>query len=176
MKRLPLGQILVEDGAIDRRQLRVGLEWQKRWNCRLGHALVHLGFAPEMVVLRALARQFHLPVVDLAGWDVDPEVLRLVPVRVQEQHALLPLELRRETRRGPLLVATSDPLDAAGLDAATFASGKIVRPVLACRSQIEVAIRRHQGRIRPEALDLPPEPDGEMDLVRPIVHQRRLWN
>jgi type IV pilus assembly protein PilB len=176
MKRVPLGQILLEDGSIDGRQLRAGLDWQKRWGGRIGNALVHLGLVQEAAVVSALGRQLNIAVIDLVGRQVDREVMRLVPARILDDRKVLPVQLLSETRRGPLLVATSDPLDVIGLDEVAFASGKDVRPVLAARSQIEVAIARNLGRHGPEALELPPEPIGEMDLVQPVVGDRRFWN
>ncbi|HET8724114.1 MAG TPA: hypothetical protein VFM53_07885 [Anaeromyxobacteraceae bacterium] len=176
MKRVPLGQILLEDGVIDGRRLRAGLDWQKRWGGRIGNALVHLGLVQEAAVTSALGRQLHVEVVDLTGRIVEPAVLALVPARILEQRKMLPLELLSETRRGPLVVATSDPLDVPGLDEVAFASGKLVRPVLAPRSQLEVAIARNLGRRRPEALELGPEPVGEMDLVQPLTRDSRYWN
>jgi MshEN domain len=168
MKREPIGQILVQDGAIDARQLRAGLDWQKRWGGRLGNALLHLGLVKEGALVRALGRQFGIPVVDLTSRHVPAEVLLLVPPRILQARGILPLELLSENRRGPLLLATSDPLDVHGLDEAAFASGKLVRPVLASRSQLEVAIARAIGGGRPEALELPPEPLEEMELVQPL--------
>jgi hypothetical protein len=176
MRRVPLGQILVEDGSIDGRQLRAGLDWQKRWGGRIGNALVHLGLVQEGAVVNALGRQLQIPVIDLGGRHVDAEVMRLVPARILEHRKILPVELLSETRRGPLVVATSDPLDVDGLDEAAFASGKQVRPVLAGRSQIEVALARNLGRNGPDALELPPEPLGEMDLVQPVSGDKRIWN
>jgi type IV pilus assembly protein PilB len=176
MKRVPLGQILLEDGVIDGRRLRAGLDWQKRWGGRIGNALVHLGLVQEGAVVSALGRQLQIPVVDLTGRQVEQSVLALVPARIVEQRKLLPLELLTETRRGPLLVATSDPLDVHAIDEVAFASGKLVRPVLAARTQLEVAIARNLGRRRPEALELPPEPAGEMDLVQPLTRDTRYWN
>ncbi len=175
MNRVPLGQILVEGGAISARQLRAGLDWQKRWGGRLGNALVHLGLVPETDVVRALGRQFSIPVMDLAGRHVPADVLLLVPTRILESRQVLPVELLSETRRGPLLVATADPLDVGAMDEVAFVSGKQVRPVLATRSQIEVAIHRYLGNVRPDALELPPEPAEEMDLVQP-VRAGRFWN
>ncbi len=175
MKRVPLGQILLEGGTIDGRQLRAGLDWQKRWGGRIGSALVHLGMVQETDLVRALGRQFEIPVIDLAGCHVKAEVLLLVPHRILETRNVLPLELLQECRRGPLLVATSDPLDMAGLDEVAFASGKQVRPVLAAKSQLVTAIARHLAGGHPEALELGPEPVGEMDLVQPL-RTERFWN
>lgn len=175
MKRVPIGQILVERGSIDGRQLRAGLDWQRRRGGRLGRALVHLGLLDETALVGALGFQFGIDVVDLADRFIDRDVLRLVPPRIIEARRVLPVELLEETRRGPLLVATSDPLDMHALDEVAFASGKQVRPMLASRAQIDVAIARLIGHSHREALDLPPEPVEEMDLVRP-VRTERFWN
>jgi type IV pilus assembly protein PilB len=175
MKREPIGQILVKDGAIDARQLRAGLDWQKRCGGRLGNALLHLGLVKETDLVHALGRQFEIPVVDLTYREVPAEVLLLVPQRIVEGRGVLPIELLSEVRRGPLLVATSDPLDLHAMDEVAFASGKLVRPVLASRSQLQVAIGRALGRGHGPALDLPPEPLGEMELVQPI-RPSSYWN
>jgi type IV pilus assembly protein PilB len=175
MKRVPIGQLLIQGGSIDTRQLRAGLEWQKRRGGRLGHALVHLGLVNETELLWALGRQFEIPIVDLTARNVPADVLLLVPQKIIEGHRVLPLELLSECRRGPLLVATSDPLDIQALDEVAFASGKLVRPVLATRTQLEVAIARYMGRGHPSALDMPPEPLGEMDLVQG-GRSTRFWN
>jgi type IV pilus assembly protein PilB len=175
MKRVPIGQILVEGGSIDGRQLRAGLDWQRRRGGRLGGALVHLGILDEAAVMVALGAQLGVPVVDLSGRHIDREILRLVPERVILERRVLPVELLLETRRGPLLVATNDPLDMQALDEVAFVSGKLVRPVLATKAQIDIAISRLLGLGRTDALDLPPEPLEEMELVQPIRAQR-FWN
>jgi type IV pilus assembly protein PilB len=175
MNRVPIGQILVERGSIDGRQLRAGLDWQRRRGGRLGGALVHLGMVDEAAVIAALGLQLGIPVIDLAGRQIDREVLRLVPESVIQSRRVLPVELLTETRRGPLVVATSDPLDMAALDEVAFVSGKLVRPVLVSNAQIDIAIARFLGLGRPDALDLPPEPLEEMELVEQMRPQR-FWN
>jgi hypothetical protein len=175
MKRIPIGQILVEEGAIDGRQLRAGLDWQRRRGGRIGGALLHLGMVDEAAVVRALGVQLGIPVIDLSTRAVDRDVLRLVPARIIETRRVLPVELLSETRRGPLVVATSDPLDLTALDEVAFASGKAVRPVLAPRVHIDVAIGQLLGRHHPDALEIPAEPVEEMELVQPVRAQR-FWN
>ncbi len=175
MKRVRLGQVLVEQGDIDSRQLQAALEWQKRRGGRIGNALLNLGLVGEEKLARALGRQLGVPVVDPTAQAIDRELLRLVPVKVIESRRVVPLALLSENRRGPLVVATADPLDLAVLDEIAFASGKAVRPVLASRMQIDVAIGRLLGKERPAAVELPPEPAKPMELVQPPRAQR-LWN
>jgi type IV pilus assembly protein PilB len=168
MRRIPIGQMLVEGGRIDLRQLRAGLDWQRRWGGRLGSALIHLGFLREQDLFIALGRQFQMPVVLLAAREVSPEILALVPERTIRDRQVLPIELLAETRRGPLLVAISDPLDVAAIDDVAFMTGKQIRAVLAATSDLEEAIARNLASWRfQEAVDLPPEPVGDMELVSP---------
>jgi len=129
----------------------------------------------ETDIVWALGRQFEIPIVDLSRRNVSADVLLLVPQKIMEERSVLPLELLSECRRGPLLVATSDPLDFQSLDEVAFASGKLVRPVLATRSQLEVAIARFLGRGRPAALELPAESIEKMELVH-LAHASRFWN
>lgn len=165
MARQHLGQMLVESGTITVPQLRCGLEWQRRWGGRIGRALVHLGMLREADLLAALGEQLGVPVVDVDDVTAGPELVRLVTPRLMERRCLCPVVLMQETRRGPLVVATADPLDVTGLDEASFASGKTVRPVLAERAAIERAIARSVGRVQAGAIDLPAEPLGEMQLL-----------
>jgi type IV pilus assembly protein PilB len=168
MRRMPIGQMLVEGGRIDLRQLRAALDWQRRWGGRLGAALVHLGFLPELEIFIALGRQFQMPVVLLGGRDVPPAILSLLPERTMRERQVLPLELLAETRRGPLLLAVSDPLDVAVVDEVAFLSGKQVRVALAAAGDLREAIARNLASWRfQEGVDLPPEPAGEMELVSP---------
>ncbi len=176
MARIRIGQLLVTGGQLDAMQLDSALAHQRQWGGRLGQAIVRLGFLTEERLLEAVGSQLGAPFVVIGQRLVPPTVLALVPRKLIRARRALPLEKLSEHRRGPLVVATSDPLDVSGLDAAAFASGKQVRPVLAARGQIEVAIARHQGRSRPEALELPPEPAGEMDLVQPVARDPRFWN
>jgi hypothetical protein len=47
--------------------------------------------------------------------------------------------------------------------------------VLASKAQIDIAISRLLGLGRTDALDLPPEPLGEMELVQPL-RPAHFWN
>jgi len=147
--RTLIGEILVDGGWIDLQQLRAGLAWQKRCGGRLGSALLQLGYLDEWDLAATLGRQLGIPEVDVAGREVPAEVLSLVPGGVLRRHRVLPLALLEEGPRGPLLLATSDPLDAKALDDVALASGKRVRPVIAAGPDIDRALSRHLDGHRP---------------------------
>src|SRR5947199_8731404 len=75
-----LGEILVRHKLIDREQLRLALERQKRHaGGRLGEHLIALGYLTEDVLTQQLAKQFGIPIVDPTEREIPSEVLSLVP-------------------------------------------------------------------------------------------------
>ncbi|HTP52244.1 MAG TPA: hypothetical protein VMK42_16260 [Anaeromyxobacteraceae bacterium] len=145
-RRTLIGEILVDEGWVTLQQLRVGLAWQQRWGGKLGRALVGLGYLDECVLMDILSRQLHIQLVEVESRDIPTHVIDLVPLRLLRERRLLPILLLAETRRGPLVVATSDPLNVEALDEVAFASGKEVRPVLAPQWDIDRALLRHLDR------------------------------
>jgi type IV pilus assembly protein PilB len=164
-RQVLIGEMLVEGGRIDLHQLRSALAWQRRWGGRLGNALLALGWLDERSLATALSRQLGIAQVDLDDLDVPETVVRLVPERIQRERGIMPVALLAESRRGPLLIATSDPLDVVALDEVAFASGKRVRPLLAAPSDIVRAHGRHLDGWRFRVpVDLPPDGIGEWDV------------
>ena len=56
-QRVPIGELLMQQGRIDALQLRSALAHQRQWGGRLGRARVALGFVTEPVLLQAVAAQ-----------------------------------------------------------------------------------------------------------------------
>jgi type IV pilus assembly protein PilB len=100
-----LGDLLVREGLVTDEQLQKGLAEARSTKTRIGHALVKLGFVEEPDLVRALARHYRIPAVDLSRVTVDARILRLVPGEVAMKHLVLPL--RRVGRT--LTVAMVEP-------------------------------------------------------------------
>ncbi len=173
MARTPIGEMLLAQGRIDAVQLRSALDYQQQWGGRLGHALVTLGFLSEADLLRAVALQLGVPFMEIGDRYVPPEVLRAIPEKLIRQRRAFPLALLSEARRGPILVALSEPANLAFLDELSFAAGRLVKPVLASEGDIDRAIARHLGGDAPalagetrQAIELADDGTEErMDLV-----------
>ncbi|WGR61269.1 glycosyltransferase [Paracoccus ferrooxidans] len=71
----PLGQILIEDGAVDPRDLLKALVMRERQSARLGEILLAHGWVREEALLRALSRQWRASVLDLAALPPDPRLV-----------------------------------------------------------------------------------------------------
>jgi type IV pilus assembly protein PilB len=145
MARMRIGEMLVDMGRLDSVQLQVALAHQRQWGGRLGHAIVQLGFLQEGTLLDALAAQLGVPFIELGAREIEPKVLALVPRKLVVARRVLPLELRTETRRGPLLVALADPADLGVIDEIAFVTGLAVKPALAAEADLDRAIERHYG-------------------------------
>lgn len=172
--RARIGQLLIQQGRIDSWQLQSALAHQQRWGGRLGEALVGMGFVSEPVVLAEVARQHGVPYLALGDRHVPPAIVRLVPERLVRARKVFPIALGSQSRRGPLVVATSEPQNLAVLDEVAFATGLLVKPVLAGDRDIERAIARHLGGLDPAAgqgaVELPRERLGPMQVV-PFAHR-----
>src|SRR5215510_9582026 len=91
-----LGDILVAEGLINEEQLARALEEQKKGpHERLGSVLVRLDLIHEEQLTGFLSRQYGIASITLHDLDIDPEVLRLVPVHIAKKYEVLPV-----TRRG----------------------------------------------------------------------------
>lgn len=61
----PLGQILLEDGAVDPRNLLRAVVMRQRQSARLGEILLAHGWVQEAALTRALSRQWRTSEIDL---------------------------------------------------------------------------------------------------------------
>lgn len=145
MARVRIGEILVRRGSIDLVQLQSALAHQRRWGGRLGHAIVHLGFMKERVMLETVSEQLGVPLLEIGDRRIPYHVVALLPEKLIRSRRVLPVELLGTGRRGPLLVALADPADLRVIDEIAFATGMIVKPVLAAEPDIDHAIARHLG-------------------------------
>lgn len=166
MARLRIGEMLVQRGCIDAVQLQSALARQQRWGGRLGRSIVQLGFMDERAMLRTVGDQIGVPFFEIGDRAIPQDVLALVPQRLVRERKALPIERLGNGKRGPLVVALADPSDLRTLDDLAFATGMVVRPVLAAEADLDRAIarlldgvvaprREPSFQTREDAIDLP---------------------
>ncbi len=135
--------MLVAAGAIDPAQLSAALEEQKRTGGLLGMAMVRLGIVDERTLVRALAGQLKLPVVQLQGKQISSEVLDLVPVEIVEKHRCLPLLINGEGESRTLYLGMEDPSDPDVVAEICTLVGMNVRAVLVAPTDLDEGVFRH---------------------------------
>lgn len=167
MAHARIGEILVDQGRIDPVQLERAIALQQRWGGRIGGAIVQLGFLSERQLLEAVGGQVGAPFVVIGDRQIPAEVVALIPRRVMRARGIIALERLAKHRRGPLVVAFSDPQNLAAVDELAFVTGLEVKPVLASESDIEQAITRHIGaRVLPRPAEQTPDRTPDARIVR----------
>ena len=140
LNRIPLGTILMQDGAITQSQLDHALAEQRRANGakRIGEVLIGMRAVSEAVLLTALSKQLDCPLVDLNHEPPDAEALKIVPSEFALRHQLLPLHQSDHT----LVVAMADPLDIHSIDDLRLLTGFEVDARLASPTDIRRAVEQ----------------------------------
>ncbi|HQT97507.1 MAG: type IV-A pilus assembly ATPase PilB [Desulfobacteria bacterium] len=156
-----IGEMLLKGNLITADQLRGALETQEKTHERIGTVLVKAGFIKEEELLAFLGRQFNLPVVDLSKYEINPEVVRLLPEEMVQKHLALPIN-----RVGSkMIVAVADPSNMAIIDGIGFKTGYSVELVLASERAITAEINKFFDRSM-EFKDIISELDEDFEVIR----------
>jgi type IV pilus assembly protein PilB len=138
-----LGEILLKENLITSDQLKQALEHQKANGGRLGNTLVKLGFMSDDEVTAVLSRQYGVPSINLNYFEVDPGVIKLIPMETALKFQVLPL-----SRVGSsLTLAMVDPTNVFAMDDIKFMTGFNIEPVVASETAIADAIRKKYGSV-----------------------------
>jgi type IV pilus assembly protein PilB len=134
-----IGELLVKEGLVTREQIARALQEQQQTGMRLGFCLVKQGAIEETTLVKTLARQYRMPAVDLARFEVDPRVLKLVPAELASKHLVFPL--KRDGRT--LTVALADPSNPGVLDDLKFITRYDIFPVVAGEFTLRSLVDKH---------------------------------
>jgi type IV pilus assembly protein PilB len=134
-----LGELLVRENLISLQQLQAAQEKQKSEGGKLGYHLTKLGFIEESELTQFLSKQYGVPAINLSDFDIDGEVIQLIPQDVAEKHQLIPVN-----RAGAsLIVAMSDPSNIFAIDDIKFLTGYNIEVVVAAEAAIQTAIEKY---------------------------------
>jgi MSHA biogenesis protein MshE len=106
-EKVRLGEILVQQNLLSEEQLNAALADQKRTGRKLGRVFVENGYVTEEQISGALARQMGIPYINLKFYNINQDVVRLLPETQARRFRALVLDDRLET----VLVGVSDPTD-----------------------------------------------------------------
>jgi type IV pilus assembly protein PilB len=135
--RLKLGALLVASGLVTQEQIDKGLSRQKEMGARLGEVLVRDGIVAEGDLVKALASQMHIPIVDLGETAPTPAAMSLLPRDFIVRHRVMPLAI---DDKGAIRLAMTNPLDVVSLDEVSLRTKKRVVPVICSESAFDEAI------------------------------------
>lgn len=161
----PLGQYLVEKGAVTEQQLQQALQDQQSSDRRLGKILMDQGYVSEDELVEFLSQQTGYPVVSLSQYPRNPEALQHLSENQAREFNVLPLFVDGDT----LILAMSDPLDLVTLDDLEQVIELDVEPVIAPRTELEDYLDRWYGSQDTTADDSP-----EIRLLTPEEEEGRV--
>ena len=122
-----LGELLVREQIISPEQLQKAQDSAKKAGERLGNSLIKLGVVKEEDLTQFLSKQYGVPAINLGEFDIEPEIIALIPKDVARKHRVVPINRADKT----LIVAMSDPSDMVALDDLKFLTGYNIEMVVA---------------------------------------------
>ena len=131
-KRKRLGELLVEAGVIKDKDVERALAVQKMGGGRLGSILLNLRLCTEEQIRDALARQLGVEIVELAKFEPDERLLKLLPIELVRKYEVLPIKREDDDT---LWVAMLDPYNLTALDDVRFATGCKRLVVVSCTEE-----------------------------------------
>jgi type IV pilus assembly protein PilB len=134
-----LGELLVRENLISPLQLQKAMETQRATGGRLGHQLTKLGYIEENELTSFLSKQYSVPSINLRDFEIDAEVLKLIPKEVVVRHQVLPINKSGNT----LIVAMADPSNIYAVDDIKFITNFNMDVVVASEAQIAEAIEKY---------------------------------
>jgi type IV pilus assembly protein PilB len=166
-----LGELLVRENLISLAQLQKAQDEQRKAGTRLGYSLQKLGILGEQELTSFLATQYGVPSINLADFEISPDVLQLVPPELAKRHQLLPVNRAGAT----LIVAMADPSNIYAIDDLKFRTGLNIEVVVASEVAIDEAIQRYYekqvtyddvlGDIDAESVEVGGEGGDDLNIV-----------
>lgn len=166
-RRVLIGEILLNKGIINAKQLEEALEEQRVTGRPLGDIFAQRKVVSEEDVATFLSEQLKIPYVDLGFYSIETKVLQLIPEQAARKFEAMPLFKIGDT----LTVAMSDPLDINIVDQLTQLAKSTIEPVFATPSSIKAAVDKYYGSgIKPfeqMIADIKSTDQSNVQLVRP---------
>ncbi len=153
-----IGELLVRENIISAEQLKQARQDQQKTGKRLAYSLAKLGILGEKDLTEFLSKQYGVPSISLEEFEIDPEVIELVPKDVARRHTAIPVQRAGST----LIVAMADPTNIYAIDDLKFLTGLNIEPVVSTDAAIEGAIVRYYEK--PDEVESYDEVLGDFDL------------
>jgi type IV pilus assembly protein PilB len=104
--------------------------------------LIESNLVKEEEILETKASLWHVPYIDLKNYEIDPEVIELIPGSIARQFRFFPL-FRID---GTLLLAMTDPKDIKAIDKATQVTHLEISPALTSKAALDEAFDKYYAR------------------------------
>src|SRR5205085_11697840 len=134
-----IGELLLKEKRITPEQLQQALNHQKANGGKLGFNLVQMGFVKDEEITALLSKQYGVPSINLAQFDIDSAIVKLIPADTANKYQIVPLSRAGAT----LTIAMTDPTNVFAMDDIKFMTGYNVEPVVASETAVTQAIPKY---------------------------------
>ncbi len=134
-----IGELLVQKNLISSDQLKKAQDEARQKGERIGHQITKLGYLEESELTDFVAQQYGVPSIDLGDFEIDADVIRLIPEEVALKHTVIPVNRAGST----LVLATADPSNIFAIDDIKFLTGYNIEVVVASEEGIKEGIDRY---------------------------------
>ncbi len=134
-----IGELLLKEKRITPEQLQQALNFQKSGGGKLGFNLVKMGFIKDEEITSLLSKQYGVPSINLAQFEIDGAVIKLIPPETAQKYQIVPLSRAGAT----LTIAMTDPTNVFAMDDIKFMTGYNVEPVVASEIAVAEAITKY---------------------------------
>ncbi len=156
-----IGELLVKENLLTAEQLREARAEARNQGGRVGAQITQLGYLNENELTDFVAKQYGVPSIDLAEFEIDEAVIRLIPEDVATKHTVIPVNRAGST----LILATADPSNIFALDDIKFLTGYNIQPVVAAEDAIRRAIDRYYDQTTSLEDVMGDFDDSDIDLI-----------
>ncbi len=136
-----LGELLLERGIINEAQLEKALKVQKEKGGLIGQIFVMLGYAKEEEIAQVLTVQYGFPYLPLENYEINSEVIKLIPENVAKQYNLIAIDKIADL----LTVAMSNPLNMQAVEDIELITKCKVQVFVSTMTDVNNAIKKYYG-------------------------------
>jgi len=155
-----LGELLVTNKIITQEQCDEALKYQSEHGGFLGQCLVKMGLITQERLTCLLVKQLGMAYFDLSGYEVQRDVIALIPKEICLEHYLLPID-----KLGRMLtVAMVNPLDSQAIEKVKEIHPDLrVKPVLCTWEDFKAIAAKElvkdEEKLEESSLDAQPKPE-----------------
>ena len=143
-KKIRVGDLLVEAGAITEEQLMEAIAYQKEHGGKIGNAIMEMGFISQDLLITVLTTQMGIDYIELKACRLEDDILKLVPENLVNKYKVMPIAFD-DNNPNVLRVAMIDPMDLNAIDDISISTNLQVEPLLAMEEDMNEAIGKYYG-------------------------------
>lgn len=143
-KKIRIGDLLVEAGAITQDELEQALEKQKEAGGRLGNVIMDMGFISQDLLITVLTAQMGIDYCEIKAVKIEDDILELVPEAMVQKYRAVPIGYD-ENNPNILKIAMVDPMDLNAIDDISISTGLQVEPLFSMEEDMNEVIGKYYG-------------------------------